>query len=201
MKRIFVAVFLGGLAFNPPAFAFGFNDLEKLEKEEQADLLQKARNAANSENFSGARSYLDQARNKGFTPKQVSAVAALIASKEAAKAERDRQEAAARQAEAARQQALAAAPANQGNTNSSRDTACLTGQESDCYQIVSESQYGSRGVREFRILCLKGVGNEEGRIYFEPGNNEPWCAAMHCAFPRIGHASAHGAARDACMYY
>jgi hypothetical protein len=105
-----IAGFLGLSVLPYPSaqgLAFGFDDLEKLEKEEQADLLQKARNAANSENFGSARSYLDQARNKGYAPKQVNAVASLIASKEAEKAERDRR------AEEARRLAEAQAQARQ----------------------------------------------------------------------------------------
>jgi hypothetical protein len=67
-----------------PAWAFDFNDLETVERAEQGELLERARQAAEKEDFAAARSYLGQARQKGEAPKQIKAMEALIAKNEAA---------------------------------------------------------------------------------------------------------------------
>jgi len=144
------------LAFTPPVPAFSFDDLEKLEKEEQADLLQKARNAANSENFGSVRSYLDQARNKGFAPKQVNAVASLISSQEAAKAERDRRAEEVRRQEDARRLAEAEAARRRAQSSgSSGSYGVSVDGTSNSYSKTRLSSHASPWRCEF--LCGKSA--------------------------------------------
>lgn len=81
------ALIMGGL----PSFAqaFDFDDLEKIEKAEQEDLLAKAGQAALDWNFDEARSLLKQAQQKGYAPAEVETVEKLIADNESAKAEQE----------------------------------------------------------------------------------------------------------------
>ncbi|MBV5334971.1 MAG: hypothetical protein JZU49_04115 [Sulfuricurvum sp.] len=95
MRLIWCALLLMALTMGwrlTPAQAFDFNDLEKLEKAEQEDLLAKAGQAARAWNFSTAHSYLKQAEQKGYASGKVQEVAALIAQNESAKAEKERRE-------------------------------------------------------------------------------------------------------------
>ncbi|MCP5141873.1 MAG: hypothetical protein H6980_05920 [Gammaproteobacteria bacterium] len=70
---------------------FSFEEMEQLERSEQGELLQRARQAANGENFGAARDYLERARHKGYAPDEFKAVEGLIAQREAAAEERRRQ--------------------------------------------------------------------------------------------------------------
>lgn len=121
--RLASAVLLTFVLGAAPAQAFDFDDLKTLERAEQDELLEKARQAASSWNFGSARSYLDQVRQKGYAPKQVKAVETLIAQNESAKAEQDRRVEEQRQArlaaeEADRRRAAAAASRGSGSSGS-----------------------------------------------------------------------------------
>lgn len=84
------------------AQAISFDEAEMLDKVDGGELLSRARDAANSGQFSSARSFINQARSKGAAPAQVKAAETLLANAEA-KAE------VARRKEEARVQAAAAA--------------------------------------------------------------------------------------------
>ncbi|MCB1734395.1 MAG: hypothetical protein KDI89_04375 [Gammaproteobacteria bacterium] len=67
------------------AFAdFSFDEMEQLERSEQGELLQRAREAANAENFGAARDVLKRAGHKAYAPDDIKAVEGLIAQREAA---------------------------------------------------------------------------------------------------------------------
>ena len=88
------------------AWAFSFDDLEKIEKEEQGDLLQQAKTAATNWEFGSARSLIQQARNKGANAKKVAEAEAVYRKHYAAYEEKQRQaEEAKRLAEEARKEA------------------------------------------------------------------------------------------------
>ena len=89
------------------AQAFSFDDMERMEQFEQQELLDLAKQAARSWNFSAARNYLEQARNKGFSPNDVEAARRVYQSEYAAYEEKQRREEQERlaRAEAERQRA------------------------------------------------------------------------------------------------
>lgn len=55
----------------PKAYAFGFDDLEKVEAAEQTELLELAKQAARNNNFSKAESFIKQTQHKGYAPAQL----------------------------------------------------------------------------------------------------------------------------------
>ncbi|MDP2831875.1 MAG: hypothetical protein Q8Q28_00975 [Pseudomonadota bacterium] len=145
-----------------PTLAFDFDDLKTLERAEQDELLAKARQAASSWNFSGARSYLDQARQKGYAPKQVKAVEALIASNESAKEEKDRREEEQRQARLAEEAAdrrRASASSSGGGSSGSGGSASSGESVYECKLVCRTSGfvvYETRDMGTVRIKAYRG---------------------------------------------
>ncbi len=131
-----VACLLAGLLLlSPTVQAFSFDDLEKIEKEEQADLLRFARNAAVNWNFSAARSYLQEARNKGYAPKQIAAVEAVYSKQYAAYEEKQRQEEEAKRlAEEARKEAE-----RQAKMQAQRDSSGNMGGSLQCSYVSKDN--------------------------------------------------------------
>ncbi|MDD5298294.1 MAG: hypothetical protein PHU46_15435 [Rhodocyclaceae bacterium] len=138
----------------PPAGAFDFDDLKMVEGAEREELLEKSRQAARNEDFGTARAYLNKARNKGATKKQVRAVEDLIAGNEANKARRD---------EVARQ-ASQDSSSNDNATQGERPWICrLTcrtsgwGQNYDAGQVRVVSTWSGLG-SELTRICERAKG-------------------------------------------
>jgi hypothetical protein len=141
------------------ALAFSFEEAEKLDKIEGGELLSRARDAANSGQFSSARSFINQARSKGAAPAQIRAAEAVLAKAEA-KAEE------ARQQELARAQAAAASASasNQGGS-------APRGNGKDWVSIEAECVSG--GYCTAKDLSISGPGR------FELGYNRAGRGAIH----------------------
>ncbi len=145
-----------------PAGAFDFDDLKTLERAEQDELLAKARQAASSWNFSGARSYLDQARQKGYAPKQVKAVETLISQNESAKAEQDRRQEEQRQARLAAEEAdrrRVSASSSGGGSSGSGGSASSGESVYECKLVCRTSgfvMYETRDMGTVRIKAYRG---------------------------------------------
>lgn len=99
------------LPMQSSGFGFGFDDLEAIEKTEQSELLEEAKQAARSDNFSRARRLIKQAEQKAYNPKHVQATKNTVAKLEQRYEER--------QAEKRRQQQLAEQRRQQSSGNSS----------------------------------------------------------------------------------
>lgn len=78
---------------------FDFNDMERIEKSEQEDLLNLARKAAKAGKLDEAQKYLDQARHKTYAPQEIAAVEKVLS--DSRNAEQERLASAARGSEAA----------------------------------------------------------------------------------------------------
>lgn len=79
----------------PAAWAghgFDFDDMEKIDRAEQGELLEKAKQAARAEQFDQARRLIDQARNKAYDPKAVAAAETVYGNAKAAYEDRKRRE-------------------------------------------------------------------------------------------------------------
>ncbi|MFH0780660.1 MAG: hypothetical protein V2B20_01750 [Pseudomonadota bacterium] len=178
----------------PSAPAFDFDDLEKLEKAEQEDLLAKAGQAARNWNFSSARSLLKQAQQKGYAPTEIQAVEKLIAQNESAKADKDRREEEARQAQIAAQEAerqrasMASSSSSGGGGSSSGWVSVEVRCESPlCFvrdvniSPVSGSD-GGQGKFEkgFGYAIRKGYGGRYDGVYDFSVKIEPFIIAMRC---------------------
>jgi hypothetical protein len=95
---------------------FDFDDMELIEQSEQEELLQEARDAAGNWNFSSANSYLDQARQKAYSPDAIAATEQIIADSRADYAAEQARIAAAEQARiAAAEKARIAAAQNRNS--------------------------------------------------------------------------------------
>ena len=173
-----------GVGFMPSAsvLAFDFDDLKMIEQAEQDELVAKARQAANAWNFGSARSYLDQARQKGYAPKQIKAVEALIAKNESAKAEKERREEQARQArlaEALRAAEASRRPSSSSGGGGSPDWVMVT---SNCigFPCVTDKLSISGGpgyISSGSTNILKGYnGALAGRYQYTVMANDRWCS-------------------------
>lgn len=75
----------------PAAHSFSFDDLERIERVEQTELLDQARRAAQAWRFGEAESFLGQARARTYDPQAVAAVEQeLTRQRQAHQAEQDR---------------------------------------------------------------------------------------------------------------
>lgn len=124
MRLFFVPAVAAALVFctTPTSFAFSFEEMARIDKEEQSELLELARKAARSWNFGAAQNYLKQARNKGYAPKDIQAVETLIAQNQSAKAaddDRKRREETERLAREERDRAARQASSSSSSTSSS----------------------------------------------------------------------------------
>ncbi len=183
MTILGTGVMLAGVLGIPSAQAFDFDDLKTIEQAEQDELLVKARQAAGGWNFSAARSYLDQARQKGYAPKQIKAVEALIAKNEAAKAEKDRREEEARQARLADEQRAAQASRRQGSSSSGGGAPGYVMVTSDCSSMLCTTEKLSiSGGPGFipsggSTTIQKGYnGALAGRYQYSVKVNDRWCS-------------------------
>ncbi|QEP41855.1 hypothetical protein D5085_01045 [Ectothiorhodospiraceae bacterium BW-2] len=77
------AIMLHCLLISGQSFAFSLDDMDKLDqldRMDQQELLELAKQAAKSWNFSKANGYLEQARNKAYSPDAIKATEQVIAS-------------------------------------------------------------------------------------------------------------------------
>lgn len=152
---------------------FSFEEMEQLERSEQGELLQRARQAANGENFGVARDYLDRARHKGYAPDEFKAVESLIAQRKAAAEERRRQAEEERRrqeeeqrslAELERQRANSAAVSSGGFSGSDMKNWCLgaSGKFPDfCYFIKDlDAKNACLGMTNYPDFCFS-IGNAD----------------------------------------
>jgi hypothetical protein len=172
-----LVVLLGGPSF---LSAFDFDDLEKLEKAEQEDLLAKASQAARNWNFSEATSFLNQARNKGYAPTEIKAVEQLIASNQSAKAEKERRE------EEARQAAIAAAKAEEDRREANRqrvaarEASSSSSQNQDCridgkYIMQNGKDIGQYDGKYIVNISGKDVGRYDGKYIVRMSDSKDAC--------------------------
>jgi len=89
------------LCLPAPVLAFGFDDLEVIERAEQTELLDLARRAAEAWRFDEARDYLAQARNRNDDPSAVAAVEQVLAQQQQRAEDQRRQQEEAQRAAAA----------------------------------------------------------------------------------------------------
>jgi len=155
---LFSLLILAGLP--PSAPAFDFDDLEKLEKAEQEDLLAKAGQAARSWNFSSARALLKQAQQKGYAPTEIQAAEKLIAQNESAKADQDRR------AEEARQAQIAAQEAERQGAMASASSSGGGGSSAGFVSIKAEMVAGFTSDYPLTKICVRrGSGSGGGQGY------------------------------------
>lgn len=201
MRSVAQALLLSGLIVLPmaPAWSFDFDDLKVIERAEQDELIEKARQAANAWNFGSARSYLDQARQKGYASKQIKSVETLIAKNEAAKAEKDRRE------EEARQARLAAEEAERRRIESDRQRAASSaggGYASSAYAQCSSSDTCFQFIRHERtsaiVRCTRGpsTGKEKCLSF----NTKKYASGCSLTDTFAHHYTLAEAANLACQY-
>jgi len=183
----FALMFGVGILPSASVLAFDFDDLKTIERAEQDELVEKARQAANAWNFGSARSYLDQARQKGYAPKQIKSVEALIAKNESAKAEKERREEQARQARLAEERRAAEAsrrPSSSSGGGGSPDWVMVTSQCTGFSCTIDElSISGGPGIiptgstKSGSISIHKGYnGALAGRYQYSVKANGRWCS-------------------------
>lgn len=161
---LFLALIVGG---RPSlGLAFDIDDMEKIEKAEQEDLLAKAGQAARDWKFDEARSLLKQAQQKGYAPTEVEAVEKLIAQNESAKAEQDRR------AEEERQAQIAAQEAEEERQRVA--SAKVT------YQCVCIVDLGEGGAN-FEYYSVEAGSEEEAKSNISCSGDLACCVGSKCA--------------------
>lgn len=130
----------------PTAQAISFEEVERLDKAEQSELLERARQAARSWDFSAAQRYLGQARNKGYAPKDIKAVETLIAQNQSAKAADDERK---RRAEEERRQRELVAQQGSSGGGSGGDLNTVIVKVEGCYFCGTKNLRVSGGPGNF----------------------------------------------------
>lgn len=170
------------LALSAPVWAFSFEDIEKLEAAEQQELLELARRAAAARNFTQARSYIDQARHKGYNPQAIQAAEDVYKREYAAFEEQKRREEAERQARLAREEAERQAAQRAGRAGG-----------------VTDFWMGSGSPVAYKARCSNGFSPS-----ITAGSNtslgQSWCTSNAAGVSKCEYTwSARDAAEWACL--
>lgn len=185
MGRRALWCFLGIPAFlvavhAPAAWAgqgFDFDDMEKIDRAEQGELLEKAKQAARAEQFDQARRLIDQARNKAYDPKSVAAAETVYGNAKAAYEDRKRREEQERLARIeaerhAREQAARDSSGNAGGTLSCSDVSKNYGLYNYCTSGSCSGFAGNYGL--YRLCDQNDPGGLSGNYgvysYLTSGN-------------------------------
>lgn len=84
--NICILTILTLLAFTLSAHAIDLKRLNKIQKLQQQNMLQQARNAAKAWNFTKAKEWLNKAEKQSYNPKAIKEVEQLISNERQAKA-------------------------------------------------------------------------------------------------------------------